>query len=315
MSNFNDLSVYLKVNYIFLCIQFAISILGLAVNTIVIWIFLRKSLRRYSYSFYCLIKAFCDIIMLIYGIINWSGFVPGANLSLVSPFFCFLNQFVPYECGFSGTCLILVMTLDRVLMIIYPKRFKFIRKKWFQILIVLFVAFYSLGINIVLPLNTKFVISQTSKNQTIVTCTILPSIASIQSWIRNVHIIVLLFVFNNVLNIKLIKYVILSRRRVSIRMKSYSRAWVKERRMGVSAIGIGIVAMFCKLPLGIVTIITYNYNLPFDQMIMMTYIAITLICIENSASFFINMFFNTIFYNEFMIVFLSSRRQIIKPNS
>lgn len=143
MPNFNDLSIYLKVNYAFSNIQFVIGIIGLISNILVICVFSRKSLRKYSYTFYCRTKAASDIIVLLFTFRNWANFIMDANLDVVSPFFCILNQFFPYSWGCFSLIVLGIISIDRFLIVIYPNRFKLIKEKWFQLALLLLVFIWS----------------------------------------------------------------------------------------------------------------------------------------------------------------------------
>lgn len=295
MPNFNDLTIYLKVNYVFLNIQFAIAVVGMIGNILVILVFARKSLRKYSYSFYCQMKACGDMIVLLYAYRNWANFVLDSNLDLTAPFFCVLNQVLPYVAGAFALEILVIMSLDRLLTVAYPNRFKLIKKKWLQVLVVILVAAYSWGINIVLPFNTQYTVTQVG-TQTIISCTISAAISIIQSWIRNGNILFIILIVNNSLNIKLIWFIISSRKRVA--NNSQTRSTSKDRKMAISGIGLSLTALICKLPLGVVTVISNYQKLPYDQAIMITYISITLLVVENAASFFLNMFLNSMFRDE-----------------
>lgn len=95
----------------------------------------------------------------------------------------------------------------------------------------------------------------------------------------------------------------MSKRRIGINLQSieYSQ---KERRMGISAIDIGMTALLCKSPLGILTIALNYLKLTLDQRVMATNLAITLLHLEASLStFYSNMILNSMYYSEFRKMF------------
>ena len=298
MAIFNNLNIYQKMNFIVLNIQAIIGVLGIIGNLLVIIVFMRQSLRKYSYSFYCQMKAFADIVVLLFGLRNWANFFFDANLELVSEFLCVIGQFMPFMAGAFALGILVLISLDRVLTVIYPNRFKWLKKRWFQVMIVFVIAIYTIGLNLVLPLNTRYAVFQV-RNRTVIFCMVPQAISNLQSWLRNGNILLIILGINNFLNIKLVKYIVSSRKRVANNSQA-SRISGKDRKMAVSAIGLGLTALFCKLPLGIINILTTYLSMPFDQTIMIIYIAVTVLVLENAASFFINMFFNTMFYSEFM---------------
>lgn len=318
MAKFNDLTFYMKVNFVLLCIQFTIGIIGFIGNILVILIFSRRSLRKFSYSFYCQMKACGDNIVLLFTFRNWANFILDANLDLISASFCVINQVLPYIGGAFAFSNLFLMTLDRVLTIIYPNKFKSWKKKKCQIMVVVLVLIYSVSINIVLPFNTSYVIVQEAENnqsESVRNCVVPPKILTLHSFIFFGNILVVILVVNNALNIKLIKFILSSRKKVGNNL--HSRTSLKDRRMAISGIGLSLTALFCKLPLGIATIVTTYLSMPLDQAIVILYSSITLLVVENAASFFINMSLNSMFKLEFfkMVEFKRKTHKINKNNN
>lgn len=296
MIDFDSLTIYLKVNYIFMCIQFVIGTVGITGNILLICVFSRKNLRKHSYSFYCQMKACGDIVVLLFAFRNWANFVMGANLDLVAPFLCVVNKFLPNLAGSFSLGILVIISLDRLVSVMYPNRFEFVKKKWFQAIITLLVLAYSVGIIVILPLNTTLMVSQVG-DIVIKLCGVSQAIGAVFSWISNTNILLIILIINNVLNIKMIMFVLSSKKRVTSDAQQ-SRISGKERKMVISAIGLGTVALICKLPLGIATIILNYVKAPVDQVIMITFISITMLTIENTASFFINFWLNSMFHAE-----------------
>lgn len=141
-------SVYEKISNIFGYFQLIIGIAGIIGNVLAIIVFLRKPLRKYSYSFYCLIMAISDICYLTQTFIDWSVFILNANLGTVGPVFCPLTMLIPYYFGCLSTFLLTTIAIDRTLTIVYPRKLLIFKKRWFQIIIVVILAFIALLINI-----------------------------------------------------------------------------------------------------------------------------------------------------------------------
>lgn len=300
MPDFNNLSIFSKVNYIFICVQFVIGFIGLVNNFLVICVFCHTNLRKYSYSFYCTMKACSDIVILLYVYRNWGQFVMDADLDAVNGFFCVLNKVMPHLASIFSIGILLLISLDRLLAVMYPNRFAFLKKKWFQIIAVFLAAIYSLSLNMVLPVNTRFVVSQVG-NQTVLSCVLPAAITVTHSWIRNVNLFVAILIINNAINIKLIAYIVSSRNRVAANVQN--RGSRKERKLILCAIGVGFAALVLKFPLGTAQIMNNYLKLPTDQSTMIVYICITLQCFEYSAMFAINMYFNTMFNVQFWQMF------------
>lgn len=124
------------------------------------------------------------------------------------------------------------------------------------------------------------------------------NISSIISWFANGHLIVIILVVNNACNIKITLYILASRKRVAT--NSQNANFNRDRRMAISGIGLCFTALVCKLPLQIVMFLADYMSWPLDQTIMIMYIAITLLLVENAASFFVNISLNSSFRVEFL---------------
>lgn len=196
--------------------------------------------------------------------------------------------------------ILMIISLDRLISVMYPNRFGVLKKRWFQVLVLFVALVYSCGLNIVLPLNMQYSETQVG-NQTLKSCVVPASINLVHSWIRNTNILVIILIINNAINIKLIAFIVSSRNKVAT--STQSKISKKEKKIIISAIGLGFTALVCKLPLGTVTIISYYVKLPSDQNSMMSNVAVTLLPFEYSAMFVVNMIINSMFYAEFLAMF------------
>lgn len=306
MPDFNSLSTFSKTNYIFICIQFGIGVVGIILNILVICVFSRKNLRDFSYSFYCKTKSCSDLIILFYVFRNWGQFVMDADLDIVTQVVCVINKVMPHLASIFSLFILVVISLDRLLAVLYPNRFAFLKRRWFQAAVLPVAALYSCGLNLVLPLNTQYVVSQVG-NQTVRSCVVPAAITVAHSWIRNINLLTIILIINNAINIKLIGYIVSSRKKVAA--NGQIRGSRKERKMIVSAIGVGFAALVLKLPQGTVQIANNYLKLPSDQNTLMVYTAITFQCLEYWAMFLVNMFFNSMFSLEFWQMFGMRRSQ------
>ena len=101
--------------------QLLIGVIGEVGNVLAIIIFSRHSLRKYSYSFYCLVLAFTDIAYLLQTFISWSAYNLNADLTTAAAFLCPLTAFIPYYFGTLSTFLLSMIAVDRTLTIVYPR--------------------------------------------------------------------------------------------------------------------------------------------------------------------------------------------------
>lgn len=301
MVNFNAVNIFSKVSYILLCIQFVLAAIGVICNIMVILVFSRKTMRKYSYAFYCRVKACSDMVIIFYIYRNWFVFVLDLDLDIAVPFLCLVNRFNTHTASMFSLSILVIISLDRLISVMFPNRFGVLKKRWFQVLVLFVALVYSCGLNIILPLNMRYSETQVG-NQTLKSCTLASTINLTHSWIRNINILVIILLINNAINIKLISHIVASNKKVTTNTQQ-NKGSRKERNMMISAIGLGFTALVCKLPLGTVTIINYYIGLPSDQSSMMSNVTITILPFEYSAMFVVNMLINSMFYAEFLSIF------------
>lgn len=119
----NGNSIYQKISYAFGYVQIIVGLVGLVGNSLIIVVFSRKSLRKYSYSFYCMMMAISDICLMSYVFIEWTANSIGADLRKVGPLICKIVIFIPRFFGGVSIFILTAITIDRMLTIVYPRRF------------------------------------------------------------------------------------------------------------------------------------------------------------------------------------------------
>ena len=303
----NTSLVYDRIFLIFEYIRFVIGILGVIGNVLVIIIFSRQSLRKYSYSFYCLIMAISDICFMSNVFIDWTAYIFGANLELVGTLFCKIVFLLPtYFSDFSAHLLTLI-AIDRMITIVYPRRFLIMKKRWFQSLIVAILALIVLVRYIAIPLYANIIeIPLTnSSSQTIRTCTAEPEILKIETWISIAIFVIENLIINNWLNIKTIRFIMASRRRVNNRNVNSRNSSLsnRDRKFAFCSISLNLACIIFKLPFLLSFLITSYSNVSFEVISLVVQIVGTFTYTDNGFSFFVNTFVNSMFYEEFLRFF------------
>lgn len=299
-------SSYQKTLLIFGYVELVIGIVGLLGNIFIIIVFSSKSLRNYSYSFYCRMMAISDICLMIFPIIDWVGYNLGANLITVSRIFCKIVEFIPaYFGGFSINMLTMI-AIDRMVTIVYPNRFMVMKKRWFQCLMIAIVIIIVLSTSIITALNYDLIeLNQPNSSQSIRLCVISsPELNAIEIWIVLVYFMTLNIVINNILNIKTILYILTSRRRVNENVTNRHRSLSsRDRKFFICSICLNVASLVFKLPFFISILIVNYSNLSVEKISLIMKITGTLTYIDDGFSFFVNLLVNTLFYNEFLKLF------------
>ena len=288
---------------IFEYIEFVIGIIGVIGNVFVIIVFSRESLRKYSYSFYCLIMAISDICYMTYIFIEWSEIILDASLLTAGRMFCKISKFIPYYFADFSIHLLTLISIDRMVTIVYPRRFLVIKKRWFQSLIVTILVLIIVSKNIIIPINYDMIeINMTNSSQTIRDCTVESKILDIEMWITIPNFVIVNIIINNCLNIKAIRFIMTSRRRVSGNA-THSSLSIRDRKFAICSVCLNLASMISKLPFYIGLLIVANANLTIEEISSIIKITGTFAFIDNGFSFFINMYVNSLFYDEFLKLF------------
>ena len=292
-----------SVFFIFEYILFAIGIIGFIGNVFVIIVFSRKSLRKYSYSFYCLIMAISDICFLSYTFKDWSAQIFGAKLELVGTLICKIVFLLPSYFDDFSTHILTIISIDRMISIVYSRRFTIIKKRWFQSLVVAIVALLVLSRHLILPIYANIIeVNQTNSSQSNRDCTTEPGILKIDTSITIALYVIENLILNNWLNIKTIRYIMASRRRVYENANSNRNSPLssRDRKFAICSVTLNLASMVSKLPFFFAFLYS---NLTLKDIRLVLKITGTIAFIENGFSFFINMYVNSLFFDEFLSLF------------
>lgn len=308
MIDFYQLDTYGRIKFVFQNLQILIALVGICGSLLTFCVFSRARLRKYSYSFFSRAIAVSDIIVLIHSFRHWASNILEADIDLVNQFFCSIGEFQPYSATMTSLWLLTLMSLDRLTTIVYPNRFKLLKSRWTQFLLVSVVVVYSMLMSINLPLNfrlvtfnyTSIMVDSTNLTETIHVCSISAEASNRHSWIVLGNIIIVNIFLNNVLNIRMIRYVFASRRNVAVFNHQACKSSVRDRKFAISSIGLNFCCLIFKLPLTIGFLVLGYLKVDPDLFDMVFTICVTISTIDNCDSFFVNMIVNTSFHDEFV---------------
>lgn len=303
-----SLSFYQKLNFIISCITFGICIVGIAANVLVFCLFARRALRKYSYSFYNQIKACVDTYLLLVFMQNSCNALFGVNLNDTNVFLCVNAFYIRYSIMIASLALIVLISLDRHITVAYSTndRSRILRKKWFQSILALGVLVYGCLMSVMFVLNPLYQDQRVDNTTVRKICRVPSDVGYRTSWIYVGNILGFILVINNIVNVRLIQYILASRKRVvtsSSGQTNQNRA-SKDRKFAIASIGISLTAFVCRLPVGIVLIVYIQAKLDLELSIFLISITTFMMTVECSSSFLINLSLNSTFYKEFLGVVL-----------
>ena len=303
MVDFNQLSNYKKVSFVFQQLQFVISFFGIVSNILIICVFCRRGLRKYSYSFYSQAMAVGDIIIQIHTYRKWAKAVFNADLELVSPIFCAIDEFQAFVGGSSSMWILLLISIDRLVTIVYPNHLKILKKRWVQSLLVAAVVVINICLRIPLPIYYR-IISIPSGPGFVQMCSLPSNISSINSWLTLANTFSIAFVINTGLNLKILLFIARSRQRVAVNIggQTNSNTSTRDRKFARATIGLCATGFFMRLPFAISLLVINNVQMNIEITQMIFLIGSTFNLANNGVSFAINMAFNSVFYEEFLVM-------------
>jgi hypothetical protein len=150
-------SVYENVMLVFGYFELIIGLVGVIGNILVIIVFSRQSLKNYTYSFYSRAMAISDICLMSFPIIDWVGSNLGANLITVTQIVCKIIEFMPPFFGLFSLNMLTLIAIDRMVTVVYPKRFIIMKNRLFQYIIIMIVILLVLLASILTPLSYTIV--------------------------------------------------------------------------------------------------------------------------------------------------------------
>ena len=294
-----------QLNLVLINTQAILGLLGIISNLLTICVFSRKNLRFHSYSFYWRIMAFFDILIEIETFKNWSNFV--FDTTYVYPIFilnvsCKLGDFLAHVSGYVSLWLLTIISIDRLLVIGYPNRFRTFQKRWFQLVLVSILVVYSVILHIRMPLNYRFETVYQTSNITVYQTTYCykPQYIQVESALSiMINLFLAHLVINSILDYKLIKAIRSSKRKLYRYV--YNMRWaMRDRKFAISSIVMNIASFLLIMPFAIGTFVSSHLDLNQDQRQAVYFFTGLIALVDKTDLFLINMLVNSIFYNEFL---------------
>ena len=314
MVDFNKLNNYGKTTFIFHYVSILIALIGIWGNLLTFIVFSRKKFQNVSFSFYMRVKMFADTIILLNSFKHFWAFIFDVYFVYTADIVCKLSEYVIYVCGTSSFGILAMISFDRLITIVYPQKFSFIRKAYFQILAL--VVIFAINISIYMPMaifSELKIANTTGINNSIElvkNCIITDlGVAQYLQMAGLIEAIIMLCVINNILTIAIITFIFKSRKKFASsnlnnnKNNNNNSTAVRDRKFAINSVVLNLMYFLCKLPLLIIlTLSTFNL-LKLEQIGMLFTIGVAIYTIENACSFFINIFVNSLFYEEIAIMF------------
>lgn len=304
------MSVYKNIVYVFQNIQLVIAIIGIVSNMLAICVFSSRRLSQASYSVYFRLVALIDCFILAHAFRLWLKFVNEFDLDVLGSFWCKTNNYLPYSFAQTSLWLMTVILLDRLLIVIFRNnnRLSFLKQRWFQISVFLFFLVYSLLVHSIMPINYQLRshVTHTNSNHSFnssvhrLICYFPEYFSQLNSFIFFFNFFLILLI-TTVCYVKLLSF-IYNRKRLLVNRQT-RRVWLL--RSAISSVVYTHAMLMFKLPLIMGVFLTSSFSRDALDMIFTAFVAISML--GHCSSFYINIFFNSVFYEEFLLIFCRQR--------
>lgn len=318
MNNTTRNTNYEEITTNFLRIQILMCTLGLLCNSITIKIFFRKSLRKYTFSFYCRILVFIDSLLLAHVLIHSVIIVSNAvqpkighvSCFLVLMFFCSIKDFLGLTLGTMSLLMLTLISFDRFITIVYPKQFLIFTQRWFQIILVLIVILYSFLANINVIVYFHYETVDLGNGIVKSVCYLPFDKQNIQSWILFAQFLLANLIVNNFFNIRIICRIVDSRRKTK-KMRQIAQSSLKDRKFAISAIGLNITSFISRIPVAVGILLSNYLGLTPEQAQLVFTASVTIAILDHSFTLFINILLNSLFYKELLTIIGVKRKSYL----
>lgn len=279
-----------------------IIIIGIISNSLAFTIFMRKKFRKFSFSFYYKILTITNTIMLIFSFHYWALPVFKINIIGINEIFCKFNNYIFFVAESISAYTLSLIALDRMVTIVFPQRFNSFKKKNVQVLLVFIVCTCCLLLHILQPIRlSRNVYTNVCQYKSMTERRIIGIIAFATE-------LTAIFIINNILTIATIFYILRSRAKFKVMNLNNikNKRALRDRKFAINSIMLNVVSLFLKLPfLFFCTVMpdTILNNIKPYILLKIIHSSIILNLIDNSSSLFVNIFVNSIFRNEFLIMF------------
>lgn len=308
MLNFENLNNYQKISFTFIQIQAVIGIIGIIANLLTILVFAHKRLKHTSYSVYYRAMAAFDTFLLLHTFRHWLRFNLGFDLDILSPILYKFGEYQPHVAGHTSLWLLTVILVDRLIIIVYRNRIRLIKQRFFQIILIFIIFFYSSLLHLILPFNYELTHEKVQFNSTtlkwIKVCRAPVAVLQLNSWLVFVNTFIIM-ITNVTLYAVLIAYIYKRKRKFTHRSRLVIS---RDLKFVICSLALTITNFVSKIPLGMGLFVAYWIKLSPDQLQAVFTVCVTIAIVSHGATLFVCSILNSTFYDELKFIICSKKQ-------
>ena len=295
-----------------------ISIIGFISNILAFVIYCSKRFENTTFTMYFQFLIIFDIIPLIFPINKFFEWNLNIHIENSSQLSCrlksyFENVFFPIS-GWTTA----IISLDRMLSIIYPTRFLIRKKRSFQILICLLILVFNLLYYCPIVLyaelrNTIIFDNQTNISNLIISC----SYESVRMELLDFFQADLIPFALMILFTSLTLNSIFKSRKASNQNNKNKSIRNRDLKFALTSVGLNLIYLLLNSPSLLINIVQHYFTsdeIEFDLFGIAWSIGLLLFYLNRIPVFFVNIVANSIFRNEFLVLILR-RKNLVRSNT
>ena len=283
----------ITIGTIFLSLYPIIFILGFVGNVISFIVFSQKRFRNTLFNVYFRALNLIYSFTITYTLFDYFNYQFNANIQTVSWLVCHFNLYLIYSIAPVAAWLLVVISLDRMLSTKYPSKYLMRKNKRIQILICIFFLIFNLIYYIPLAVYQNYEETFNNvTNMTDVTCTL--NDGGVVYWMDLFNSTLIPFIFMTAFSTITVRHLFKSRLNILNRINQ------KDYKFAITSISMNVCFFVLNSPIVIVPLI-FNY-VDIDQKLYDLFYVISIIpyYVDFGLIFYINIFVNSLFRQEFL---------------
>lgn len=287
------------INYIIYAVNF-MTILGSLLSFIV---FSRKAFEKSSVGIYCKSLAIFDLFVAFNLCVNIVSMIINIPLAYSNDAICKANSFITTGVSAVPAWILVAFSFDQLIIVSRIERFQFLKRKWFQysIIFVIFIFHCALYSPIIVLASTN---NSTHQNETIYSCdsnsNTLPIFYLIESSVMPFLFLIISVSF-------IVRILIKSRQKVSTVQGSALVARRRRHDFKFAFNSIILNILFIVLSAPVVLNFIINNQSDYWLFNFINTICNLFFYLNYALHFWIHLTFNSIFRNEFLVLFRIKR--------
>lgn len=281
--------------------NFLAATAGIIANIISFKVFTREKFKKTSFSVYYQSLAISDSISLLWVYIAFCADRYRLNL-LTTVFLCKYFRTQTHVGRGISSWLLTLISLDRVISLIFPKRFLFLTKKKIQLMVVGCITAYHVLFNIPLLIEMVYIetfVFDSFGNLTTKQISCLDPANDALIWIVRTNTRIIPFVIMLILTVLTVGLIVRSCRKLESKaVKSENLSINSDTKFAITSIVFNVLFIVLNLPVFILDFL----KLDDDLSLVLRNVFNVFYHTSFAMNFFVNLLTNTIFRDEFLIM-------------